>query len=124
MRNKNSSKGFTLLEIIISLAVLVVGVISLVTMFGSGLNIAGVSEQSSTAIFLAQERMEQLRNETYANIINEARSALGFASFDREVVVMYPQSPDTDIKQVTVNVYWPVKSGEGKIELVSYFVNI
>lgn len=124
MRDKNSSKGFTLLEIIISLAVLVVGVISLVSMFGSGFSMAGISEQSSTAVFLAQERMEQLRNETYANIINEARSATGFAFFDREVVISYPESPDTDIKQVTVTVYWTVKSGEGKIELVSYFVNL
>lgn len=70
---------------------------------------------------LAQEKMEEVRNKTYSSIANEAKAAVtGFPVFQREVVVTTPQS---NLKQVHVNVYWFNKSSELSTSLVTYVSN-
>ena len=89
---------------------------------GTGLFGGGENESGLTALNLAQEKMEELRDKTYANVVNESKAAVtGFTAFQREVVVTTPQS---NLKQVSVNVYWYSKSNEANVGLVTYVSNV
>jgi len=54
-------KGFTLIEIIMAMAILAVGIIGVVRLLPVGLRASKSSEMMSRAGFLAQEKMEELK---------------------------------------------------------------
>ena len=59
---------------------------------------------------------------SYASIANETKAAVsGFPAFQREVVVTTPQA---NLKQAVVNVYWYSKASELNVSLVTYVSNL
>ena len=118
----NNRRAFTLFELILTIILIAWAFALLLQATGMGLFSAGTEEGDLIAVNLAQEKMEELRNKGYANIADEAKAAVsGFPIFQREVAVTTPQS---DLKEVSVNVYWFVKSDEIKTSLVTYVSNI
>ncbi len=114
-------KGFTLLEVLLAVVLMVTGSVFLLQAIGTGLFSGGVNESELIAYNLAAEKMESLENTAYASIVNEAKAAVsGFPSFQRQVAVTTPQ---TDLKQITVTTYWTVKGTEIGTTLVTYSSN-
>ena len=114
--------GFTLLEVLITLVLLTTGLIALLQATSSGLFSSRDNESELVALNLAQEKVEDLRNKSFANVVNEAKAAVsGFADFQRDVVVT---TPVANLKQVTVTVYWNASGGEVSENIVSYVSNI
>ena len=113
------SRGFTLLEILIALIILTVGIVAIVGLFSSGLAGSVDVENMAIAMNLAQRRMEEINNLDFdTGIVSETKAVVsGFSNFQREVVV---SEPETDLKQVTVNVYWSYKGDEITVPLVTY----
>lgn len=74
---------------------------------------------------LAQWRLEELRNNTYASLANEAKASIaspaGFSRFSRQVTVTTPYA---NLKQVVVTVYWNAPGGETNVSLQTYRSNI
>lgn len=70
---------------------------------------------------LAQRRLEELRNVTYASLASEAKASLtspsGFTRFSREVTVT---TPYTNLKQIVVTVYWTGPGGETNVSMQTY----
>lgn len=119
---KTGSNGFTLLEVLITIIIVTVGFTVLLQAVSTGLFAGGDNENMLVAVNLANEKMDELRNRTYSNVINETKAAVsGFPAFSREVVTSVIQ---TGLKQVSVNVYWFVKSAELNLSLVSYVSDI
>lgn len=111
-------KGFTLLEVLITILLMVIGSVFLLQALTTGLFAGGENETELVAISLAQEKMEELRNKSYSNIANETKAVVsGYPAFQREVVVAIPQA---SLKQVSVNVYWFTKADELNVSLVTY----
>ncbi len=114
-------RAFTLLEVLLAAIVLTVGSVVLLQVISIGLFSGGINETELVALNLAQEKIESIRNTAYANIANEAKAVVsGFPAFQREVVVTTPQA---DLKQVTVNVYYTIKSAELNVALITYASN-
>jgi len=114
-------KGFTLLEVLLAVVLMVTASVFLLQAIGTGLFSGGVNESELIAFNLAAERMESLENTAYASIINEAKTVVsGFPLFQRQVAVTTPQ---TDLKQITVTTYWTVKGTEISTALVTYSSN-
>ncbi len=110
--------GFTLLEILLTLLLLGVGMVSLVSAITLILTSGGINESELIATNLAQEKIETLKNTSYSGIANEAKAAVsGFSSFEREVAVT---TPVTSLQQITVTVYWNHKTTELSKNLVTY----
>src|SRR3989338_2453542 len=87
-----TSKGFSLLEVLLAVVLMVSGSLVLLRAMTIGLFAGGDNENALIAITLAQEKMEELRNSSYTNIANETKAAVsGFPAFSREVVVSTPQ---------------------------------
>lgn len=119
--------GFTLLELMLSLVLFGGAVVAVVELLHRAQAGAADGEQAFIAAYLAQRRLEELRNTPYASLASEARAAVsspaGYSRFDREVTVTTPQ---TNLRQVVVTVYWdaPGPAGETNVSLQTYRSNI
>ncbi len=117
-----SVQGFTLIELLIVIALFAAGAVVLLQIFSMCLYGGTENENTIVSTALSQEKMEEIRNEPYASVSAEARAQVpNYTFFDREVLVTTPIS---NLKQVTVNVYWKDKSGDAKTSLVTYVSNI
>ncbi len=116
------NRGFTLLEALITIVILVVGVVALLQVFSIGMFADTGVENATVALNLTQEKMEEIKDVSFYFDIDSfvsARANLGgdFADFDREVTV------SGDPKQVNVVVYWTVKGEDQSINLVTLFAD-
>lgn len=111
--------GFTLLEVLIALVLFVLGVVVIAGLFSTGLANSVDAEKITIAMDLAQRRMEEIRNLDFdTGIIDEAKASIdGFSGFQRQVTVT---EPETDLKEVTVTVYWTFKAEEISTSLETY----
>jgi len=112
------NKGFTLLEILLTMVILVIGIMALLEAMNTVLFADGQTQHNLIAVQLAQEKMEEIKSVgSYAAIDGfiQARANLGghFADFDREVGV------SGDPKTVEVSVYWGPASQEQRLQLVT-----
>ena len=58
---RSGSSGFTLAEILVACAILSVGLVAVATGFGIGVDGVEAGRQQSTAVFLAEQRIEQAK---------------------------------------------------------------
>jgi len=68
MSTKINSKGFTLIEILVGIALMVIIFLGLYGAFHLGLKVVGQSKAKVTAISLANQKMEEIRNLPYNDI--------------------------------------------------------
>ncbi|MFA5117255.1 MAG: prepilin-type N-terminal cleavage/methylation domain-containing protein [Candidatus Omnitrophota bacterium] len=118
---KRKKSGFTLLEVLIATLLLSVGVLSIAGAFSSGIVTSGDLESVDLAQNLTQEKMEGIKEQFYAAVVNEDRSAVpGFSAFQRQVAVKLLH---TSLKQVDVTVYWYTKGGQANVTLTTLVAN-
>ena len=115
-------KGFTLLEMLVTIVLLTIGIASILQMMSIAIFADTNTENSAIAYYLAQETMEDIKDaSSYSNIDSFAASRASlsgdFSDFDREVTVS--GTP----KQVNVIVYWSIKGQDQSIDLVSLFAD-
>ncbi|MEK7286338.1 MAG: prepilin-type N-terminal cleavage/methylation domain-containing protein [Nitrospirota bacterium] len=60
-------KGYSLLEVMIAVMILSIGLISMISLFGSGHQLLGKSRKATLTVQLAQEKMESLRRSRPVN---------------------------------------------------------
>lgn len=139
----NRCHGFTLVEVLIALAILTIAVLGVGVAIGvqsggtakglsSGLGAVSRAGFLSTAAFLAQERLEQVKRLRYtlgppptdqfgiaqfpAGFPDEGFGAIaGYPNFSRQVRFWTgpPQAPAADIKLVTVTVFFNAPGDNG-----------
>lgn len=118
-------RGFTLLEVMLALVLLVGGISAATYLFSRGMYAATDSESITQAAALAQERLEQLRGAVFGSISSEAKAAVaGWSGFSREVAVSQPAGTNGDFKQVVVTVYWDSNEGELSTALTTYVADV
>jgi len=115
-------KGFTLLEVLITVVVISAGITALLPTLSRGMVSDGYTEDMIIALNLAQEKMEEIKSSaTYAGINGyaSAKAALtgDFAHFQREVIVA------SDPKEVQVIIYWTARGGEQSFSLGTLFAD-
>ena len=119
-----SSRGLTLIELLVSMVILVVGLVSLSTLFLGGLQINRWAQNVSVANQAAQLVLERARDLEFAEV---ETSDFRFASGDAEAVddpafenmmatlvdwqrtvtiTPYPDADSLFLKQVTVELRW------------------
>ncbi len=70
MKKKKNTTGFTLVETLVAIAILVTAVIGASTAAQKGLSLSILSKDEVTAFYLAQEAVEQIRNMRDENGLN------------------------------------------------------
>jgi len=98
--------GFTLVESMLTLAIMSVGLLALAGLQITALRGNDLSRRMMTAIAIAEQSIEQLKNTPYTNIQAEAASEVTVSNlhFTRQVTVTNGPLPNT--KSVSVLVSW------------------
>jgi Tfp pilus assembly protein PilV len=60
-----SELGFTLAEVLASLAILLIGILALLSLFPQGMKAAKVAEDKTVAAFLAQQKAEDIKRQEF-----------------------------------------------------------
>lgn len=122
----NTKKGFSLLEAMLALLLFGTGLVFLLQLLNTGLFVSGQNEDTVIAANLAQEKIEESRNTTYASLASEtpAVAVSGFPGFTREVLVDDLTPPQTGLKEITVNVNWYAKNNIMTTTMVTYVSDI
>ena len=104
--------GFTLIEIVLALAILLVVVLSLLTMVGRTLHVATTSDAEQAAIQLATDRTDLVRTDPQYSTLEATYAATetslpSLPGYTRKTVVTRVTTASNDYKKVTVTVSGP-----------------
>ena len=102
--------GFTLVESMLTVAIMGVGLLALAGLQITALRGNDLSRRMTTAVSIAEQKLEQLKNTPYTNIQTEAASEVTASNlhFTRQVTVTNGPLPNT--KSVSVLVRWQDQS--------------
>lgn len=108
----------------LTLALVSAGTVAVAELFQRARIGSADGESSLIALGLAQRRLEELRNTSYASLASESSATVsspsGYSRFTRSVTVTTPQ---TNLKQVVVTVSWAAPGGTASVSLQTYRSN-
>ena len=128
---KSLNTGFTFLEVMIAISVLIIGIIAVLQVFPLALNIEKLNQMETQAVFLAQEKIEEKISRVYQDtqITTETEDSLPspFEKFSRETKIVYVDSDladttlDLGLKKIEVTVRWqsPLRLREKSVNLIT-----
>ena len=98
--------GFTLVETLVAVAILSIGLLALANLQIGSTRGNAFSQRMTTAVSIAEQRLEQLKNTPFANIQAEAPAPVTASNlnFTRQVTVAAGPLPNT--LNVSVSVTW------------------
>jgi type II secretory pathway pseudopilin PulG len=100
--------GFTLLEALVAVVLIAGGVAAVMWAFGAGIAATTDVEDTAAALDIAQAKMEEIKNTSFANLADSGPTAdPNFPRFSVTVNVAEGQNP----MQVDVTVAWGVIKG-------------
>ena len=112
MRKLNNNRGYSLIEVFIAMVVLSIVLLGMAGLINITVTINRNSAEKTVAITLAQDKMEETIAKGYLNLsstnltVTEAYGAMAnYLSYMR-ITDIKMNKPDTDIKLITVDVYW------------------
>jgi prepilin-type N-terminal cleavage/methylation domain-containing protein len=120
LKNK---QGFTMVEFLIAAVILSFGLLALINLQLTAIRGNSDSKEMTRAIFLAENKMEQLKNTPFSSLANGTTQDLNNpingqgqsgGIFNRSWTVQsytppYSYSGSGFLKQLTVNVFWTLK---------------
>jgi type IV pilus modification protein PilV len=111
MNKFRSTNGFTLLEVLFALAIFSIGLLAINAMTTMVIKSNYMSKNLTTAVHLAQNKLDALKAESYVSVADstetglDSQEAAGAGIFDRSVIVP-PSSTVPNYKTVEVIVSW------------------
>jgi prepilin-type N-terminal cleavage/methylation domain-containing protein len=124
-RGQQETKGFTLIELLIAAVLIVVGLVALMGTVSVGLCADANLEHRITALNLANEKIEELKNATFSSISAdvETGSAIGFDWVDqRTVSIDEPYGPNL-LKNIKVTIQWTQKGNTQSVAVDTSIAN-
>ena len=119
-----NERGFTLLEIIVSMTILAGGVLTLVQLFSGSLHQAAQADQYLNGVYLAQQKFSQLEMNNFKSDVTEG-SFENQEGYHWQLEALPYESPLNNeeahikIEKISLRVYWEDKGQEKEVQLVS-----
>ena len=115
--------GFTLLELMISLAIMSIGMLGVVSMFVYAIGGTAEGRNLSTATSLAGKKMEELKLTTYANLTSDSAGVSAADPFVVYKTRYWTRVEDTahlsNMRKATVSVTWVIKGITHEVKFTS-----
>ena len=122
MTIRSVKNGLTLIELLIAILLIVGGLVALLQMMSIGIFADSNLEYRLTALNLANEKLEELKDSSYSSVVSATESSIsGFPFVDDRIVTV--SEVNTDLKDVQVEVQWTQKGGQQSIQLRTYIAN-
>jgi type IV pilus assembly protein PilV len=99
-------EGFTLIEIMIALVVMSIGLTALAAVQISAIRGNAFSKRMTTAMSIADGKMEQIKNGSYASIISESATQVTQSNMNFTRQVTITNGPLANTRTVNVTVSW------------------
>lgn len=118
--------GFSLLEVMVAIVIMSFGILAILQLFPLGLKAGRISQDVTIATFLAQQRMEELKNTRYIDIEDKSGVfAAPYVEFNwNQIVSEETVNGETDmLKKVTVRVSWNRYGKTRNVTLVTFLAN-
>lgn len=113
-------RGFTILEVLVTIVLLASGVIAIAWAFSTGMFAATDIENTDLAINIAQAKMEDVKNTPFGSLADSGPTPdPNFTNFNVAVNV----AENTNPMQVDVTVTWQVKNQDVSITLTTLVAN-
>lgn len=112
------NKGFLLLEVVLSVALLATAALLLGGALMGNVKYQVDAEMASTAAFLAQEKAEELKSVSWDQLVTEAESAVPHYEKYRRSVTVTPLNSFT--KQVTIRVRYSLHGGKAAEQIIVF----
>lgn len=120
-----NQKGFTLVEVMISMVILAIGVLGLAPMMVTAMYGNAFSKDVTSAAFLAQDSMERLKNQSVITPIPFTQTDNGlFNVYNRTIRVDDSGSDGTvppNVFKILVTMSWTDKKGVSRSETYSTY---
>ncbi len=103
-----NNKGFTLIEIMISIAIIAIGIFAVMSLIITVMKGNTLSKRVTTATTIAQGKMEDFKSMDYDSVVDDpgTDTATDYDTVYYWEVNVEDDAPATDTKTITVDVYW------------------
>ncbi len=116
--------GFTLVEVLVTLAILAAVLPALLQAFASAARNQGLSDNSTTALYLLKYRMAEIEMEGYPDVGDESDEFGENTRYRWRSVVEDVDSEDVEnIRRVQVTVTWLHRNRERSISMTTYIAD-
>lgn len=118
--SRSPNKGFTLLEVLLTIVLLAVAVASIMWALSTSLFASSDTEAIEKALNIAQAQMEEIKNTPFADLADSGPAADPvFPQYSVTVNVAEGQDP----MQVDATVSWATKGGQTSVSLTTLAAN-
>ena len=107
--------GFTLIESMLTMVILSISMLALAGLQVSALRGNALSRRMATAVSVAEQKLEQLKNTFYTNIQSESATQITASNLNFTQQVTVTNGPLANTKTVSVTVTWQDKVQTGTV---------
>lgn len=123
LKKARKSEGFTLIEVLVTIFLLAIVLISMISAFIYGFNILSRIKQVAVAAQIVQEEMEKIRNMDFDSILllgsSFSHEDLG-QLLEGQGIRALEAGPGDDIKKLSVSVTWKHRGEPQRKDVVTY----
>ncbi len=128
MKRRMGETGFSLLEVMVAVIILGFGLLAIMHLFPIGLKASKISQDTTVASFLAQAKIEVLKNTGWAQLsvgstTEDYEEITGYPEFKRVTTVQNVETADPGLKRITVEVFYKPYGAERSVKLVTLFTD-
>ncbi len=106
MRKLHKNSGFTLIEIIIAIAIIAIGIFGVMSLIITVMKGNTLSKRVTTATTIAQDKLEDFKRDGYDNAVDDSGTNPDYDIDYYWEADVQDDTPATDTKTITVDVYW------------------
>jgi len=112
--------SFSLIEILIALAVMLVGIVGVMSLFPVGLRASKVAENYTLAGILAQQAIDNSRLTAYGSLADSADNSFASPDDDFSWDLDEEDAAVSNLKEITITIKWPDLGATRSEDFVTY----
>lgn len=115
--------GFTLIEMLLVMGLLSISFFPLMLLFSNGIIASSSASQTLKAIALAQQKIEEISNLSYSNIVSSSEAQGTISSFPTCSRSTVANEISPNLKDISVTVSWINGAVQESFDLKTYIAN-